>query len=1038
MKRSLSAFLLAVILVLNTVLPAFAAEDALSEPVINGPVINGSGIVTWECINFGTYPQAADGTKAPVKWRVLKVEDSTALLLSDKNLDMLEYDTSIQASDWESSSLRSFLNSDFYNEAFTADERAAVKEVTISNPDSPVWFTEGGNDTSDKVFCLSIEDVFNKAYGFMDNGFSKGGVSGKNGAWYSVADGTRKAVNTAYAASKEGYYTEVQGNVASWWLRSPGYNRLSAAGVSSNGAVYAAKSYMIRRNMAVRPALYIDLSKSVWTKAESVSARGGIIAREFDTEDASVDTVTVTDLPSYVPAVKNITFFAEDGSTKLKASQNVELKGDEVKEFILKTKIMTEGDASFNMISDAPQILNIKDIRMQDGIQTVTLEIKAPGTAFFSVCTGNKTKSVKFNIKKHATGLEASVNSVVGRNADGSYGLDIRPGESLRLSVFTDILSTDTVKWSVDGAGKKYVSVNAKGIIKAKSKEEGTALVTASLKENPEVKAVFKVNVKAAAKNDTAPAESSEASLNLVYRGSEILQCGEKALLDVFTAPDFNNGQPVNFRLSGDKGVIAIDAQGRITAKKAGKAVIEIYSGKNDLIGKYELQVVSPLRHFKLNKTNVKIKTGKKGKDVKLSLKTVPAFKNGTTEVSWLTYVSDSISLKEGQKTEKAIYHAGTDAINSVLYADVTDKVTGNTYRTFCYIQTGKSGNGGTIDDVVPGKPGTVSTEEVLKVCMEDVEKEAVGLTEEGGVKPGTTGPVSAAIRGIINDASNGKGGHIAYIPSGTYYTDTMHNAIKMQSDVFLMIDPDAEIIYYSGDILNAPVFSVKGVSNAAVIGGTLKGKKVHKSGSIKYSSDSTLQEQHGFYINNDSKNIWIGDMVITDCLGDGIDLGESSDLKGSDTVNIDNCHIFNNGRTNIAVIAADNVDITRCTLEFMLPESESYPMRANINIEPNTVKKGGKVTAVNHLCKNIRIEDCYMKGLRHGTRDGHYFGFITGNIPYDRSIKTCDGLYITNCYIDGDSGNYSGKNTVITDSVIKYHFYDFQSTKKVRTTTGN
>ena len=59
---------------------------------------------------------------------MLKVEDSTALLLSDKNLDMLEYDTSIQASDWESSSLRSFLNSDFYNEAFTADERAAVKK----------------------------------------------------------------------------------------------------------------------------------------------------------------------------------------------------------------------------------------------------------------------------------------------------------------------------------------------------------------------------------------------------------------------------------------------------------------------------------------------------------------------------------------------------------------------------------------------------------------------------------------------------------------------------------------------------------------------------------------------------------------------------------------------------------------------------------------------------------------------------------------------------------------------------------------------
>lgn len=45
-----------------------------------------------------------------------------------------------------------------------------------------------------------------------------------------------------------------------WWLRSPGINQTLAAGVDAGGDVYEYGYWVSYDNLAVRPALWIDLN----------------------------------------------------------------------------------------------------------------------------------------------------------------------------------------------------------------------------------------------------------------------------------------------------------------------------------------------------------------------------------------------------------------------------------------------------------------------------------------------------------------------------------------------------------------------------------------------------------------------------------------------------------------------------------------------------------------------------------------------------------------------------------------------------------
>lgn len=223
-------------------------------------------------IYFGNYFQSSSTTKEPVKWRVLSNSDGKLFLLSDQNLDVKPYNSSSTGITWEKSTIRSWLNgyaasennsgtdyssNNFIDAAFSSDEQVAIADTYVYNKNDPSYSTSGGEDTTDQIFLLSIEEANNSSY------FPNGSNS-------------RKSTNTAYVASYSGMLGA--GKADYWWLRSPGEDDDCAAFVDDGGVVYNNGYIVVHTNTAVRPAFNLNLNSVLFTSA----AAGGKSASGMD------------------------------------------------------------------------------------------------------------------------------------------------------------------------------------------------------------------------------------------------------------------------------------------------------------------------------------------------------------------------------------------------------------------------------------------------------------------------------------------------------------------------------------------------------------------------------------------------------------------------------------------------------------------------------------------------------------------------------------------------------------------------------------
>ena len=189
-----------------------------------------------DIVFFGAYEQDNNTSngKEDIKWLVLEVKDGKALVISKYALDCKQYNTSRTAVTWETSTLRKWLNNDFINKAFSADEKAMIPTVTVSADKNPVYGTNPGNATQDQVFLLSSTEANQ----------------------YFSSDSARECEPTDYAVANGAY---VNGNCW-WWLRSPGCTLYSAANVIDVGVVDEIGFFVDDVSYAVRPALWIDLN----------------------------------------------------------------------------------------------------------------------------------------------------------------------------------------------------------------------------------------------------------------------------------------------------------------------------------------------------------------------------------------------------------------------------------------------------------------------------------------------------------------------------------------------------------------------------------------------------------------------------------------------------------------------------------------------------------------------------------------------------------------------------------------------------------
>lgn len=187
---------------------------------------NKEDIKVGNTIKFGRYPQTADGTDmTPIDWMVLDVNNNHALLLSKRILDYQPFYTGKWTREkntvtWSGSTIRKWLNSTFFNKAFTQDEQKAILTTSVDNSvaqGSSYYLAKKGSATNDKVFLLS----FSEAHKYLK--------LGKSPNQSAVAP---RAMGTAYAKAKGLPYRKdfktSDGKYASeWWLRSPGWNTWS-------------------------------------------------------------------------------------------------------------------------------------------------------------------------------------------------------------------------------------------------------------------------------------------------------------------------------------------------------------------------------------------------------------------------------------------------------------------------------------------------------------------------------------------------------------------------------------------------------------------------------------------------------------------------------------------------------------------------------------------------------------------------------------------------------------------------------------------
>lgn len=249
----------------QTQITAYADDSKAIVLVNNGAASNISGAQA-SSVYFGNYQQSSDGGSGyltePIKWRVLQNNTTakTLFLLSDKNLDCKKYNDESASVTWETCTLRGWLNglkrteapaydysnANFIKSAFTEKEALALATTTVVNEDNPDYLTSGGNNTSDKVFLLSIVEAGDGNLGFTNND-------------------SRKSANTDYAHA-QGASTYSNGN-GIWWLRSPGSSGISAAYVYNYGDVDTDGFSVDSIRVAVRPAFNLNLSSIILTSA---------------------------------------------------------------------------------------------------------------------------------------------------------------------------------------------------------------------------------------------------------------------------------------------------------------------------------------------------------------------------------------------------------------------------------------------------------------------------------------------------------------------------------------------------------------------------------------------------------------------------------------------------------------------------------------------------------------------------------------------------------------------------------------------------
>lgn len=234
---------IALIILLNTVVIPNVTRSRAIRKYGEDFVVNFEKLEVGDIYTFGKCEQDNNtlNGKEKIEWIVLEKKNGKILVISKYALDCMPYNTDDSSVTWETCSLRAWLNNEFINNAFTGEQQSMIQTIKVANYDNSRYNTDGGNNTKDKVFILSIDEV-NK---------------------YFASDEARKCAPTAYAVAQRFHqrdeYSMGDKAPCRWWLRSPGIAQWKVADVDGDGDVYVHGNGANFDTPYVRPALWIGL-----------------------------------------------------------------------------------------------------------------------------------------------------------------------------------------------------------------------------------------------------------------------------------------------------------------------------------------------------------------------------------------------------------------------------------------------------------------------------------------------------------------------------------------------------------------------------------------------------------------------------------------------------------------------------------------------------------------------------------------------------------------------------------------------------------
>ena len=252
MKR-ITALLLALLMV-------FGAASALAEtwtcpncgksdndgafcPSCGTPRPGSTNLQPGDYVYLGRWEQndyTGDGAER-LRWIVIAVDGSKLFLLCDKGIANLPFNGRSDGTSWAGSSLRQWLNYDFYRGAFNAQESAAILTTEVEDTVDHSYYgfntaSRFSGTSEDKVFLLSYLEL--TTYLNMQMAMAEPTAT--------VRKANRNILTDKYNGNAYCY----------WWLRTSAYkNNAMIMGPGGFSSAYEHHS-----GVCVRPALWVDAS----------------------------------------------------------------------------------------------------------------------------------------------------------------------------------------------------------------------------------------------------------------------------------------------------------------------------------------------------------------------------------------------------------------------------------------------------------------------------------------------------------------------------------------------------------------------------------------------------------------------------------------------------------------------------------------------------------------------------------------------------------------------------------------------------------